>query len=105
MNTEIGKIASLMQNAQKKKTPLQASLDKFSKVLSFVIIGVCVVVFALTKFVNGQPLEDALMFAIALAVAAIPEALSSIITISLAESYHQGFEGSRGTRLCFHYLF
>ncbi len=84
MNTEIGKIASLMQNAQKKKTPLQASLDKFSKVLSFVIIGVCVVVFALTKFVNGQPLEDALMFAIALAVAAIPEALSSIITISLA---------------------
>mgnify|MGYP003300609058 CR=1 FL=1 len=52
MNTEIGKIASLMQNAQKKKKPLQASLDKFSKVLSFVIIGVCVVVFALTKFVN-----------------------------------------------------
>lgn len=84
MNTEIGKIASLMQNAQKKKTPLQAGLDKFSKVLSFVIIGVCVVVFALTKFVNGQTLEDALMFAIALAVAAIPEALSSIITISLA---------------------
>ncbi len=84
MNTEIGKIASLMQNAQKKKTPLQASLDKFSQVLSFVIIGVCVVVFLLTKFVNGQPLEDALMFAIALAVAAIPEALSSIITISLA---------------------
>lgn len=84
MDTEIGKIASLMQNAQKKKTPLQANLDKFSKVLSFVIIGVCVVVFILTKFVNGQPLEDALMFAIALAVAAIPEALSSIITISLA---------------------
>lgn len=84
MNTEIGKIASLMQNAQKKKTPLQASLDKFSKMLSFVIIGVCIVVFILTKFVNSQPLEDALMFAIALAVAAIPEALSSIITISLA---------------------
>ena len=84
MDTEIGKIASLMQNAQKKKTPLQASLDNFSRVLSFVIIGICVVVFALTKFVNGQTLEDSLMFAIALAVAAIPEALSSIITISLA---------------------
>lgn len=84
MNTEIGKIASMMQNAQKKKTPLQASLDNFSKVLSFAIIGICVVVFFLTKFVNGQPLEDSLMFAIALAVAAIPEALSSIITISLA---------------------
>lgn len=84
MNTEIGKIASMMQNAQKKKTPLQASLDNFSKVLSFVIIGICILVFFLTMFVNGQPLEDSLMFAIALAVAAIPEALSSIITISLA---------------------
>lgn len=84
MDTEIGKIASLMQNAKKKTTPLQASLNQFSKLLSIVIIGVCIVVFILTKFVNGQPLDDALMFAIALAVAAIPEALSSIITISLA---------------------
>lgn len=84
MDTEIGKIASLMQNAKKKTTPLQASLNQFSKILSIVIIGICIVVFLLTKFVNGQPLDDALMFAIALAVAAIPEALSSIITISLA---------------------
>lgn len=84
MNTEIGKIASLMQNAKKKKTPLQESLDKFSKALSFVIIGICIVVFLLTKFVNGETIENSLMFAIALAVAAIPEALSSIITISLA---------------------
>ncbi len=84
MNTEIGKIASLMQNAQKKKTPLQASLDQFSKILSIVIMAICVVVFLMTKFVNGQGTSDALMFAIALAVAAIPEALSSIITISLA---------------------
>lgn len=84
METEIGKIASLMQNAKKKTTPLQASLDSFSRVLSIVIIAICVVVFFLTKFVNGQSVQDALMFAIALAVAAIPEALSSIITISLA---------------------
>lgn len=84
MNTEIGKIASLMQTAKKKKTPLQVSLDSFSKVLSFVIIGICIVVFLLTKFVNHEPTSEALMFAIALAVAAIPEALSSIITISLA---------------------
>lgn len=84
MNTEIGKIASLMQNAKKKKTPLQISLDKFSKVLSFSIIGICIVVFLLTYFINKQPVVDALMFAVALAVAAIPEALSSIITISLA---------------------
>lgn len=84
MNTKIGKIASLMQTAKKKKTPLQVSLDSFSKVLSFVIIGICIVVFLLTKFVNHEPTSEALMFAIALAVAAIPEALSSIITISLA---------------------
>ncbi|MBQ7339355.1 MAG: cation-translocating P-type ATPase [Clostridia bacterium] len=84
MQTEIGKVASLIQNAKRKKTPLQNALDKFSKVLSFVIIGICAVVFLLTKFVNGQEITDALMFAIALAVAAIPEALSSIITISLA---------------------
>lgn len=84
MNTEIGKIASLMQTAKKKKTPLQVSLDSFSKLLSFVIIGICIVVFLLTKFVNKETTSEALMFAIALAVAAIPEALSSIITISLA---------------------
>lgn len=84
MDTEIGKIASLMQNAKKKKTPLQVSLDQFSKVLSIVVIGICVLVLLLSYFVNKQPLTDALMFAVALAVAAIPEALSSIITISLA---------------------
>lgn len=84
MNTEIGKIASLMQTAKKKKTPLQVSLDKFSKVLSIAIIGICIVVFLMTYFINKQPVVDALMFAVALAVAAIPEALSSIITISLA---------------------
>lgn len=83
-DTEMGKIASLMQNAKKKKTPLQESLDNFSKVLSFVIMAICVVVFLLTFLINNQTLEDSLMFAIALAVAAIPEALSSIITISLA---------------------
>lgn len=84
MNTEIGKIASLMQNAKKKKTPLQVSLDSFSKVLTTVIIIICVLVFFMTKFINDKPVTDALMFAVALAVAAIPEALSSIITISLA---------------------
>ncbi len=84
MNTEIGKIASLMQNAKKKKTPLQVSLDSFSKVLTTVIIIICIVVFLMTKFINDKPVAEALMFAVALAVAAIPEALSSIITISLA---------------------
>lgn len=84
MNTEIGKIASLMQNAKKKKTPLQVSLDKFSKILSAAVIAICIVVFLMTYFLNDKPVVDAMMFAVALAVAAIPEALSSIITISLA---------------------
>ena len=84
MSTEIGKIASLMQNAKKKKTPLQVSLDKFSKILSISIMFICVIVFLMTYFINGQSAVDAMMFAVALAVAAIPEALSSIITISLA---------------------
>ncbi len=84
MNTEIGKIASLMQNAKKKKTPLQVSLDKFSKILSFAVIGICIVVFFMTWIINDKEPVDAMMFAVALAVAAIPEALSSIITISLA---------------------
>lgn len=84
MNTEIGKIASLMQNAKKKKTPLQVSLDKFSKILSVAVIAICIVVFLMTYFLNDKPVVDAMMFAVALAVAAIPEALSSIITISLA---------------------
>ena len=84
MDTEIGRIASLMQNAEKKKTPLQVSLDQFSKVLSVAVIGICILVFLMTYFINKQPIVDAMMFAVALAVAAIPEALSSIITISLA---------------------
>lgn len=83
METEIGKIANLMESAQEKATPLQRSLDDFSKKLSFVILGICVIVFGLGVW-RGQPLGDALMFAVALAVAAIPEALSSIVTIGLA---------------------
>lgn len=80
MNTEMGKIADLMNGAKDKKTPLQRSMDEFSKRLAAVIIGICVVVFALQIY-QKTPILDALMFAVALAVAAIPEALSSIITI------------------------
>jgi Ca2+-transporting ATPase len=83
MNTELGKIATLMESTQEKATPLQASLDDFSKKLAIVIIGICVIVFGLTMY-RGTPLLDSLMFAVALAVAAIPEALSSIVTIVLA---------------------
>jgi Ca2+-transporting ATPase len=83
MDTEIGKIANLMESAQEKATPLQRSLDDFSKKLSIIILGICAVVFAIGVW-RGQPMADALMFAVALAVAAIPEALSSIVTIGLA---------------------
>lgn len=80
MDTEIGKIAQLMNATQEKKTPLQVSLDNFSKKLAAVIIVICVVVFGLSMY-RQMPLLDSLMFAVALAVAAIPEALSSIVTI------------------------
>ncbi|NOW86364.1 Ca2+-transporting ATPase [Clostridium beijerinckii] len=83
MNTELGKIATLMEETQEKSTPLQISLDEFSKKLAFGIIGICVIVFGLSMY-RGIDLLDSLMFAVALAVAAIPEALSSIVTIVLA---------------------
>ena len=83
MNTEIGKIATLMNQTQQKKTPLQVSLDNFSQKLAIVIMVICVIVFGLSLF-RQMPILDSLMFAVALAVAAIPEALSSIVTIVLA---------------------
>ena len=83
MDTEMGKIAHLMESAQEKTTPLQRSLDDFSKKLSIIILAICAVVFALGVW-RDMGIGDALMFAVALAVAAIPEALSSIVTIGLA---------------------
>lgn len=80
MDTEIGKIASLMNATREKKTPLQVSLDQFSSKLAMVIMVICVIVFALSLY-RQMPVLDAMMFAVALAVAAIPEALSSIVTI------------------------
>ena len=83
MDSEIGKIATLINKAEAKKTPLQKSLDSFSKWLSIAIIIICAAVMGLS-LLQGKEIMDALMFAVALAVAAIPEALSSIVTISLA---------------------
>lgn len=83
MNTEIGKIAQLLKNTKEKKTPLQVSLDNFGKKLSFGIIGICILVFALAVM-RGEEAQSAFVFAVALAVAAIPEALSSIVTIVLS---------------------
>lgn len=83
MATELGKIAGLINTAERKKTPLQRSLDKFSKQLSIVIPVLSLIVMIL-YIIRGTPILDSLMFAVALAVAAIPEALSSIVTIALA---------------------
>lgn len=83
MKTEIGKIATLMNQTQQKRTPLQESMDNFSQKLAIAIIGICIVVFGLSLY-RQMPILDSLMFAVALAVAAIPEALSSIVTIVLA---------------------
>lgn len=83
MDTELGKIATLMEETKEKKTPLQKSMDDFSKKLAIAILAICIVVFLLSIYRN-TPVLDSLMFAVALAVAAIPEALSSIVTIVLA---------------------
>ena len=84
MQTELGHIASLLDNTRQRKTPLQENLNKFSEKLALAIIAICGVVFLLSYFRTGMGLLDSLMFAVALAVAAIPEALSSIVTIVLA---------------------
>ena len=80
MDTELGKVAALMNQTQQRKTPLQQSLDNFSKKLAIIIMVICALVFGLSLY-HQKPILDALMFAVALAVAAIPEALSSIVTI------------------------
>lgn len=80
MDTQIGTIASLMNRTVEKKTPLQASLDRFSGHLALGIMGICGAIFLISLY-RREPVLDALMFAVALAVAAIPEALGSIVTI------------------------
>ena len=83
METETGKIASLLKSTQEKKTPLQVNLDAFGRKLSIMIIVLCGLLFGIS-IIRGQNPGDAFMFAVALAVAAIPEALSSIVTIVLS---------------------
>ncbi|MBP3341691.1 MAG: cation-translocating P-type ATPase [Peptococcaceae bacterium] len=83
MQTEMGKIANLMSSAQEKQTPLQRNLHDFSKKLSLVVLLICALVFVLGIW-RDMAVTEALMFSVALAVAAIPEALGSIVTIGLA---------------------
>ncbi|WP_047383071.1 cation-translocating P-type ATPase [Cetobacterium sp. ZWU0022] len=83
MKTELGKIAALLDETEDATTPLQKSLEKFGHKLSIAIIVLCIVVFFMS-IARGINILDSLMFAVALAVAAIPEALGSIVTIVLA---------------------
>ena len=83
MQTEVGKIAGLLKTTSEKQTPLQVSLEEFGKKLSILILVFCGILFAVNVF-RGEKLSSAFMFAVALAVAAIPEALSSIVTIVLS---------------------
>lgn len=91
MNTEMGKVAALLETAGNKQTPLQQKLDDFGKKLGIIIMILAAAIFAIQVirgYLAGSDLKalifDSFMFAIAVAVAAIPEALSSIVTIVLA---------------------
>lgn len=83
METEVGKIASLLKTTSEKRTPLQINLDQFGQKLSILILVFCAILFGISIF-RGDNIGDAFLFAVALAVAAIPEALSSIVTIVLS---------------------
>lgn len=84
MHTEMGKIAALLKSTEEKKTPLQVSLDQFGRKLSIGILIICAAIFAVSVFLRKEDVVNAFVFAVALAVAAIPEALSSIVTIVLS---------------------
>lgn len=83
-DTELGKIATKLTNIEDDETPLQVSLNKLGKILAVVCIAVCIIVLLVDIFVQEQPWEDALMTAVSLAVAAIPEGLAAVVTIVLS---------------------
>lgn len=83
MDTEVGRIATLLKDTKEHKTPLQQNLDNFGRKISILILVICAVLFGMSML-RGESVMQAFLFAVALAVAAIPEALSSIVTIVLA---------------------
>ena len=83
MNTEVGKIASLLKTTSEKKTPLQVNLDQFGQKLSILILVFCAILFGISVF-RGENIGNAFLFAVALAVAAIPEGLPAIVTILMS---------------------
>ena len=83
-NTELGKIASRLSSIDDEETPLQKNLTKLGKILGIVCIVICLIVFVVDVFVQNEPWDEALMTAVSLAVAAIPEGLAAVVTIVLA---------------------
>ena len=89
MNTEMGKIAGAIAEAEEGQTPLQIKLAQLSKILSFLVIGICIFIFAFTLITSKEGFSvnlalDTFMVAISLAVAAIPEGLAAVVTILLS---------------------
>ncbi len=92
MDTEMGKIADALANAEEGKTPLQIKLAGLSKILTYLVIGICVVIFGIqiarayiqTGAIGFEPILNSFMIAISLAVAAIPEGLATVVTIVLS---------------------
>lgn len=88
MDTEMGKIADALSQAQEGKTPLQIKLTQLSKILTVLVLVICVVIFAVSLLradtVDGKVLLDTFMIAVSLAVAAIPEGLAAVVTIVLS---------------------
>ena len=87
MDTEMGKIADALAQAEEGKTPLQVKLAGLSKILTYIVIAICVVIFGVQLIRDGigfEPILNSFMIAISLAVAAIPEGLATVVTIVLS---------------------
>lgn len=87
-NTETGKIASLITKSKKETTPLQKSIDKIGKIITYIVLFVCAIVFSI-ELISGHGVKDAILLSVALAVAAIPESLPAVITIIMALGVQQ----------------
>lgn len=86
--TETGKIASMLTKSKKETTPLQKSIDKIGKIITWVVLFVCAIVFSI-ELISGHGVKDAILLSVALAVAAIPESLPAVITIIMALGVQQ----------------
>ena len=88
METEMGKIATVLSNVVEEKTPLQVKLSQLSKILTWLVLGICVFIFAFNVIRSGdfgiESLLDTFIVAVSLAVAAIPEGLAAVVTIVLS---------------------